>query len=67
MGDYMYWYRVEYRESFWDTENTLRRVAYISAPENATLGCGMDERCNLCRVHPLCFDTALLVSSVRLP
>lgn len=39
MGEYMYWYRVEYRESFWDTENTLRRVAYISAPENATFDC----------------------------
>ena len=39
MNANFYWYRVEYRESFWDTENTLRRVAYISAPENATFDC----------------------------
>ena len=38
MDEYMYWYRVEYRESFWDRENLLR-VAYISAPENATFDC----------------------------
>lgn len=31
----MYWYRVEYRES-WDVENRLH-VAYVPAPENASL------------------------------
>lgn len=31
----MYWYRVEYRES-WDVENRLH-VAYVPAPEGASL------------------------------
>ena len=33
----MYWYRVEYRES-WDVENRLH-VAYVPAPEDASRDC----------------------------
>lgn len=34
MGENIYWYRVEFYES-WDVENRLH-VAYVSAPRNAT-------------------------------